>query len=104
MIQPPDLLRKLSRKLDQRRGVQLTPAELDLLVESGAYSALAQHATRFQERQCRDRSARSRSTSAAPLPSTPGPAAPTSKSSGTISPPDVNAALAQARAIAGRPN
>src|SRR5688500_12748059 len=61
-VHPPDLMRKLSKKIDQGKAVQLTPAELDLLVECGAFDRVCEAATEFQRKQCRERSARNRST------------------------------------------
>jgi hypothetical protein len=94
-------MRKLSRKIDQRKTVQLSPDELDLLVDCGAWEAICKAALEFQRNQCRERNARSRSISAATSPSTEGPTGPTLKLSGTTPNANASEALAQAQAMLG---
>ncbi|MGE6693314.1 hypothetical protein ACQKE8_12825 [Sphingobium limneticum] len=96
---PPDLLRRLSRRLEQGKGIQLSPNDLDLLVASGAYDMLTQAAADYQRNLCLQRSARSRSTSAETLRSTAAPAAPISKSSGTTRSDDASDPLARVRTM-----
>ena len=59
-----DLDRRLSRKLEARKGIQLTPDELDLLVTTGAYQAFRDAVATHQRDLCLQRSEASRSTSA----------------------------------------
>lgn len=98
------LHRKLSKKLESGRGAVLTPDELSAFADVGAFGKLAEAATKYQEQLCRERNARSRSTRAAPSASIDGMAARTLESSGTMSIDAANEALAQARAICGRPS
>lgn len=51
----PDLVRRLSRRIDQRRSIQLSPEDLDLLVLSGAYEALVMFTSNFMRDQARER-------------------------------------------------
>lgn len=51
----PQLLRKLSRHIDQRRGIRLTADDLDLLVITGAIEALASAAMEEQRQACEER-------------------------------------------------
>lgn len=44
MTTPADLDRRLSRRLEQGKGIQLSPADLDLLVTSGAREIIAREA------------------------------------------------------------
>jgi hypothetical protein len=97
----PALERRLSRKIETRKGIQLTAEELDLLVETGAYDTFRQAVAKFQREQCRQRSARSRSISGETSGSTRGRGE-TSKSSGTIPPESASEALARARLMSGR--
>jgi len=96
---PPDLLRRLSRRLEQGKGIQLSPNDLDLLVARGAYAMLTQAAADDQRNLCLQRSARSRSTSGETLRSIAEPAEPISKSSGTIRSADASDPLARARTM-----
>ncbi|MDV5823093.1 hypothetical protein [Sphingobium naphthae] len=96
---PPDLLRRLSRRLEQGKGIQLSPNDLDLLVASGAYDMLTQAAADYQRNLCLQRSARSRSISGEAMRSTGAPAEPTSKSSGTTRKDAGNDPLARARTM-----
>ena len=98
----PDLERRLSRKIEAHKGIQLTPEELDLLVLSGAYDVFRQAVAEYQRTQCLQRSARSRSISGEPSDSTAGPIEKTSKSFGTIANEDANEALALAQALTGK--
>jgi len=98
----PDLDRRLSRKIETHKGIQLTSEELDLFVESGAYDTFRKAVAEYQRNQCRNRSARSRSISGGITPSTDAPTGPTLRLSGTTASDDANAALARARQISGR--
>jgi len=98
---PPDLQRKFDKKIDERKTIQLSPEEIDLLVECGAYDKIVEAARDFRKKQCRERSARSRSISAVPSPSIQGQGG-TSKLSGTMKPPNGSEALARAQAMLGK--
>jgi hypothetical protein len=50
-----DLDRRISRKVDTRRGIRLTPEDLDLLVLSGALEALRGAVTVEQKSRCLER-------------------------------------------------
>ena len=50
-----DLKRRMSRKIETRKAMQLKPDDLDMLVLSGAYATLSAYAVRFQEEQVRQR-------------------------------------------------
>lgn len=96
-----DLCRRLSRKIDAGKGTQLTAADLDLVVASGAWRTLNEACLSFEEEQCRARNARSRSISGGNSSSTLALVASSSKLSGTIPVESVSEALARARAITG---
>ncbi|GLV28142.1 hypothetical protein TomTYG75_06660 [Sphingobium sp. TomTYG75] len=98
----PDLDRRLSRRIDQHKGIQLSPDDLDLLVSSGAYDTLKKAAAEYQRNQCRARHARSRSINGANMPSIDGRGAPTLKSSGTTPSESASEALARARQMSGK--
>jgi hypothetical protein len=98
----PALERRLSRKIETRKGIQLTPDELDLLVETGAYDTFRQAVAKFQREQCRQRSARSRSIKGGNSGSIAGKGGRPSKSSGTTPPESASEALARARLMSGR--
>jgi hypothetical protein len=97
-VSPSDLMRKLSMKIDQRKAVQLSPEEMDILVLSGGFDAVCAMAREFQRSQCQQRNDLSRFISVAPSPSTLGQGA-TSKSSGTTTKQDASEALARAQAM-----
>lgn len=97
----PDLERRLSRRIESRRSIQLSPDDLDLLVATGAYDAFRKAVAEYQRKQCLERSARSRSISGGNTSSTRAKAG-TSKSSGTIQSADANEALQQVRAMLGK--
>lgn len=103
MTSLPDLGRRLSRKIEAGKGIQLTPDDLDLLVSIGAYDVICKAIAEFQRKQCQHRSARSRSTSGGDMPSTLEKAG-TTKSSGMTKNESVSEALALARQISGRPS
>lgn len=86
-ITPPDLDRRLSRKIETGKTIQLRPADLDLLVQSGAIDTFRKFVSEYQRDQCRARDQQSRSTSAAHTRSSSGPTAPTMTSSGTTANP-----------------
>jgi len=52
-----DLQRKLEKKIDQRKTIQLSPDELDLMVECGAYDQLVRAALEFRKAEVRMRRA-----------------------------------------------
>ena len=95
----PQLVRKLSTKIENGHGVRLSPDELELLVRHDAYSTICVAAAEIQKAQCQDRNAQNQSTNGALTRSTPAQIVPISKSSGTISDADVSAASARAQAI-----
>ncbi|WP_294292850.1 hypothetical protein [uncultured Sphingomonas sp.] len=97
-----EISRRVSKKIDDRRGVQLSADDLDLLVAAGIIGKLGEAAAEEQRNQCLQRSARSRSISAETSSSTPVATGPISRSSGTMPPPDASEALQRARQITGR--
>jgi hypothetical protein len=101
MASLPDLDRRLSRKIETGKGIQLSPEDLDLFVSTGAYDTFRQAVAELQRKQCQQRNARSHSTSAASLPSTRGQDA-TSRSSGMTTNDSVNEAQARLHAIFSR--
>lgn len=96
MTSLPDLTRRMSRKIEAGRGMNLSGDDLDLLVASGAYAVLTQAAIRAQEDQCRKRDARNRSISGETSGSTGEKTGQTLKSSGTTNRQDVSEAEARA--------
>lgn len=98
----PDLDRRLSRKIEQGKAIQLTPEDLDLLVTTGAIDTFRRAVAEYQRNQCRERSARSRSISGGNSNSTRERVGRTSKSSGMIPPQGANEALARAQAMLGK--
>jgi len=97
MSSPADLDRRLSKKIESGKAIQLTPADLDLLIESGAIDTFRQFVSDYQRAKCLERNVQNRSTGGANSPSTNEPAE-ISKSSGTT----LSAAVSeqQARALA----
>jgi hypothetical protein len=93
-----DLDRRLSRKLESGKAIQLTPADLDLLVLTGAYGKFREAVVEEQQEQCRLRSVRSRSINGGISGSTPALAEVT-KSSGTMQSESASEALARAQAM-----
>jgi hypothetical protein len=55
MVSPLDLDRRLSRKIEGHKTIQLSPADLDLLVASGAIAKFRAWVTEQQEIAVRDR-------------------------------------------------
>jgi hypothetical protein len=102
MSSPPDLDRRISRKLEGRKAIQLSPTDLDLLVESGAIDVFRQFVADYQRTQCRLRSARDRSINGGNTLSIVERGGPTSKSSGMTQSESASEALAQARQMCGR--
>lgn len=94
-----DLQRRMSRKIEAGKTIQLSPDDLDLLVASGAYAAILRATEEYQRDQCLQRSARSRSTSGDNTPSIAAPIGKTSKSSGTTANDDAKEALALAQVM-----
>ncbi|MES2339567.1 MAG: hypothetical protein V4537_15860 [Pseudomonadota bacterium] len=97
----PDLDRRLSRKIEAGKTIQLSPADLDLLVTTGAIATFRNAVAKHQRDECQKRSAGNRSTSAETSVSSHGTTDPISKSSGMMPPPDVSEALQRAQAITG---
>jgi hypothetical protein len=52
---PLDLDRRLSRKIEGRKTIQLSPADLDMLVASGAIATFRAFVTEKQETEARER-------------------------------------------------
>lgn len=98
-----DLQRRLSRKIDAGKTIQLSPDDLDLFVASGAYAAILRATEDFQRDQCLQRSARSRSISGENTGSMNGLAG-TSKSSGTTKSESASEVLAQVHQLLPRAN
>jgi hypothetical protein len=100
-----DLDRRISRALEQGRGMQLNAAELDLLAMTGSYCVLhtAAEAELREQAACRDAQRRKGSTSAGPTGSSGTGArtepfeVQTSRSSGTTRSEDASEALQAAR-------
>lgn len=103
----PDIVlaihRKLSKRIESGRGVALTANELVALVQVGAFQTVANAATDYQVRKCQERNARSRSISEVATDSIDAEVGQTSRSSGTMPIEAANEALAQARAMCGKP-
>ena len=95
MTSLPDLTRRMSRKIEAGRGMNLSGDDLDLLVASGAYAVLIQASIRAQEDQCRKRDARNRSISGETSAFTGEKTEQTLKSSGTMNRRDVSEAEAR---------
>lgn len=93
-----DLDRRLSRKIETGKAIQLSPADLDLLVATGAIDTFRQAVSEFQRIQCQQRSARSRSIDGGNSLFTLAKGE-TSKSSGMTPNESVNEAQARVRAI-----
>lgn len=98
MSSPADLDRRLSKKIECGKSIQLTPADLDLLIASGAIDTFRQFVSEYQRAQCQKRNAPNRCTSAENSPSMPARAG-TTKSSGTTPNSDVSEAQARVAAI-----
>jgi hypothetical protein len=97
------LQNRMSKKVQNARGMQLTAEELDLIVTCGAYQAICNAAIRQQEEQCRLRSAKSRSINGGNSGSIKTAAAAISKSSGMMTSGNESDELARARAMLPRP-
>lgn len=98
MTSPADLDRRLSRKIESGKAIQLTPADLDLLIQAGAIDTFRQYVSEYQRSKCLERNAQKRSISVENFPSTLAMAG-TWKSSGTTQSGDVSEAQARVRAI-----
>src|SRR3546814_20045964 len=98
----PDLDRRLSRRIETAKGIQLSPDDLDLLVSTGAYEIFRKAVVEHQREQCLQRSARSRSNSAANSLSIVARDDRISKSSGMTTTERASEALARARRISKR--
>lgn len=55
MSELPELVRRLSRAIDKGRGIQLSPADLALIVEHGGYSTLSSAAAEIQRERSQAR-------------------------------------------------
>lgn len=93
-----DLDRRLSKKIEQRKAIQLTPRDLDFFIESGALDRFRQFVSDQQRAECQERNAQNRSISAANSPSTLDRAE-TTKSFGTTPNQSVSEAQARVRAM-----
>ena len=93
----PDLMRRIDRKLDIKRGMTFTYDDLALLVTSGAYATLQHANLQDLELQCQEHVARSLNINEANLHSTRGTEGIT-RSSGTTGQEDASEALARAQA------
>ena len=98
----PDLDRRLSRKIETGKAINLTAEDLDLLVSTGAIDTFRAAVQKFQREQCRARSARNRSISGVDTPSIAGPTGITSKSSGMTNSESVSEARARALRLSGK--
>lgn len=98
-----DLDRRLTRKIETEKAIQITPTDLEWLVASGAIDTFRAFVAAQQRKLCAERRALRQSISEGTSASTAVQTAPTSKSSGTIQPFDANEALRQAQAMTGRP-
>lgn len=92
-----DLDRRLSRKVEIGGGLHLSPADVDLLVTTGAYDTFRRAVTEAQRELCQLRNASNRSTSVAIFASSDEPIDPISRSSGTIENESASEALARAQ-------
>ncbi|OWQ98359.1 hypothetical protein CDQ91_07650 [Sphingopyxis witflariensis] len=101
-VHASELMRKLSKKIDQRRSIQLSADDLDYFVASGAWDALCKSVLEYQRNQCQERSAQNRSTSAEITNSIDDQTARTLRSSGTTTRPDANVVLADVQAMFGK--
>ena len=97
-----DLDRRLTRKIETEKSVQISPAELEWLVHSGAIDTFRAFVADQQRQLCNERRARRQSINAGISGSTGDQAAPTSKSSGTIARSDANEALRLAQAMTSK--
>lgn len=93
------LARRFSRKVDQGKGLQLSPVEVDILVACGAYAQLIEFSLEDQKQKCLDRC---QSTKEASSVSKPVKVA-TTTSSGMTSQPDSIAASARAAKMFASP-
>ncbi|MBB4857211.1 hypothetical protein HNO88_000518 [Novosphingobium chloroacetimidivorans] len=50
-----DLQRKFEKKIDERKTIQLSPEEMDLIVECGAYDEIVRAALEFRKAEVRTR-------------------------------------------------
>lgn len=91
-----DLDRRLSRKLEMRRGIQLTADDLDLLVTTGAYETFRRAVAEYQREVCLHRNEESRSITEGATASSGARTATPSKSSGTTQSESASEALARA--------
>lgn len=92
-----DLDRRLSRKLESGRGIQLSAGDLDLLVTTGAYQVFRLAVAEHQRELCQQRSGRDRYTNAGTSGSSVAKDVRPSKSSGTTPSESANEALARAQ-------
>ena len=102
MASPADLDRRLSRRIECEKAIQLTAADLALLVESGAIATFRHFVEKHQRDQCRARNVRSRSINGGATPSTGERTGRTSKSSGMTMIESANEALAQVHQTLGK--
>lgn len=98
MTSPADLDRRLSRKIESGKAIQLTPADLDLLISSGAIDTFRHFVSQFQRSQCLARNAQKQSIAEENSPSFRAQTG-TSKLSGTTPIESVSEAQARVHAI-----
>lgn len=101
---PTDFQRRMSKKIDEGREIQIKREELDIFVVSGAWKAVCDFAEQFQRDQCLARNARNRSIPGGNLSSINDPVEKTSKSDGTNQALDANEAAQRAEEIFGKPS
>lgn len=92
-----DLDRRLSSRIGTGRGIQLSPADLDALVITGAVQTFRDAVAEHLRTICQQRNDPSRSTSAAATSSSADQAGQHSRSSGTTSSESASEALARAQ-------
>ncbi|USU13220.1 hypothetical protein NF701_05115 [Sphingomonadaceae bacterium OTU29THOMA1] len=97
-----DLDRRLTRKIETEKALQISPTELEWFVASGAIDTFRAFVAEQQRKICAERSAKRQSINAANSGSTTERTERTSKSSGTIPQFDANEALRQAQTITGK--
>lgn len=56
-VTPPELMRRIYRKIEQGKGMTLTPEDLDLLAEMGALETMSTYTADYVKRQAEERQA-----------------------------------------------
>ena len=99
----PDIARRLSRQIEQGKGIRIDADDLDVLVDIGFNELVQRAAAEYLRDQCRSRAARSQSINGGLTGSngtgrlTEVSAPPSSPSNGTIDPQAADEALQRAR-------